>query len=167
MQQARDAPARVPALLVAHRRHHVGVTEAPGETVHALSIGLIKDTTLSTKPWQEAVLTLGRAVTKVRGDASSPLNVNVVYQVGGTMIDAEFSGVRTGSFRRKDSLLMVQVGIPLTEANADVDDAATIVRERLLAAIAEVEAWARKRKLADDLGQLRVIADQAIRASAG
>lgn len=167
MFSSNSTRAAIPALSVAHGRHHVGVTEAPGETVHALSIGLIKDTTFSTKPWQEAVLTLGRAVTKVRGDAPSPLNVNVVYQVGGTMIDAEFSGVRTGSFRRKDSLLMVQVGIPLTEANADVDEAETIVRERLLAAIAEAEAWARKRRLADDLGQLRVIADAAIAASAG
>lgn len=84
---------------------------------------------------------------------SSPLNVNIVFHVDGRLAPNEFSGVRTGRFSKKNSHLMVQAAVPSSAAE---DRTATLLR--LLAdAIDEAEAFARKKKIASELTEIRTI----------
>lgn len=138
------------------------VMEVPGEQARQLSIGLMRDTTLSTKPWKEAVMTLMRTVAAVRPNQPGAVNLNVVYQIGGELIEPEFSGVRTGTYRKRDRHLMVQVGIPYAEALAAAPDAMATVKARLLEAVDEVEKWARRRGISTDVESLRAIAREAL-----
>lgn len=47
-----------------------------------------------------------------REGVESDIRVNVEFHVPGTIWTPEFEGVRTGFFRRADSLLKVQVALP-------------------------------------------------------
>ena len=69
----------------------------------------------------------------------------------GDILKPDYSGVRTGSFSRKLSLLMVQVALP-EEPPADIRAA---LRMHTLEALAEAERWAKKKGIADDLETLK------------
>jgi hypothetical protein len=95
------------------------------------------------EPWNGPLRELARQVVALRDGTESQLNVNVVFQVPGRYLKPEFAGVRTGRFRKRDSLLMVQAALP-----PDVPaDPASYLRTALVSAVDEAEAWAvRKRK---------------------
>lgn len=125
------------------------------EPVEVLSIGSVVGRSTSTnRRWRDAIGELTRAVADARSDIRSPLNVNVVFQVAGNVVQPDFEGARTGRYSKADRLLLVQVALP-----DDVpDDPDGYLREALLDAIAEAEGWARRRSIAPDLGALRELA---------
>lgn len=89
----------------------------------ALAIGAIVGGPGTSREWSEAVRQLGRRVIALRGEVSSPLALNVVYQIPGRFLEPEFEGVRSGRFSRKEALLLVQVallGDPPSDASAEV-----------------------------------------------
>lgn len=88
-----------------------------------------------------------------RGQLTSPLHLNVVFQIPGNLLKPEFEGVRTSEFSKMDRLLMVQVALP-EEPPTDID---AYLKEKLISAVDEAERWARKRGAAEDLRQTRCL----------
>jgi len=129
---------------------------APEPTM-VVSIGtVVGGMTPANKPWREALDQLGRAVSEARTGLQSELNVNVVFQVPGNFLQPDFEGVRTGSYRKADNLLMVQVAIP--EGGPGEDYFGWVVAA-MRDAIAAAESWARRRKVASELPALRALVD--------
>jgi hypothetical protein len=122
------------------------------EVVEPLSIGaVIGGHTQRTRAWSAALGELTLDIAEARTGVTSALNVNVVFHVPGDILKPDYSGVRTGSFSRKLSLLMVQVALP-EEPPADIRAA---LRMHTLEALAEAERWAKKKGIADDLETLK------------
>ncbi len=121
------------------------------------SIGLVLGGSHETdQAWKAVVTKVMNDVADMRGEATSPLRLNVVFYVEGKYTRVGFEGVRTGRFRKADSLLMVQAAIP-TES---VDDPRKVVLRLLSDAITEAEAFARKRGSAESLDEVRAIASR-------
>ncbi|WP_309063304.1 hypothetical protein [Streptomyces sp.] len=119
------------------------VKEAP----QVLSIGFVVGGQTSTNSgWVEALRHLGREVIAARQGVTADINVNVEFHVPGNLLEPDFQGVRTGTFRKADRLLKVQVALP---PNAPAEP-----REPLLVylsmAVDAVDAWAQKRVVAAD-----------------
>lgn len=97
-------------------------------------------------------MALMRRVKELRSDVSSPLAVNVVFQIPGSNLSPEFEGLRSGLFSRKEQKLMVQVALPpLAPASADEE-----VRSFLRAAVLLAEDFAQQEALIEgELEELR------------
>lgn len=125
------------------------------EPAEVLSIGsVVGGSTSTNRRWREAIGELTHAVADARADIASPLNVNVVFQVPGNVVQPDFEGARTGRYSKADRLLLVQVALP----DEVPDDPDGYLREALTDAIGEAEEWARRRSIAPDLGALRELA---------
>ena len=84
--------------------------DEPGEV---LSIGsVVGGATSSNRRWRDAITDLTRAVAEARNGVTSPLNVNVVFQVPGNIRQPDFHGTRTGRYSRAERLLLIQVALP-------------------------------------------------------
>lgn len=96
-----------------------------------------------------------QAIKKSREGVTSPLNVNVIFQIPGDVLSPDFSGVRTGYFSKKSCTLIVQVGLPV-ELPEDVDG---YLKECVLLALGQAEGWAKSRHIAENLEEIRQIAE--------
>jgi hypothetical protein len=123
------------------------------EPAQVLSIGSVLGGGIANRPWRDAIAALTHRVITARQDAESPLNVNVVFHVPGSMLKPEFEGVRTGRFSQPLRLLMVQVALPETVP----PDPEGYLLDAIGAAIDMAERWAKRRGLASDLDALRRI----------
>jgi hypothetical protein len=127
------------------------------QPIPALSIGSIEGgSSPSMSRWRDAITSLTIEVERAVQDVQSPLNVNVIYQIPGSILQPDFEGVRTGHYSRKDASLIVQAALP----DDAPDDAVSHIRHLLIAAIDEAEEWARRRSIAPDLQALRQLAAQ-------
>ncbi|MHB8707190.1 MAG: hypothetical protein ACYC77_11865 [Coriobacteriia bacterium] len=106
-------------------------------------------------PWKAAVQSLMQRIVDVRQGVESPLNVNVVFHVPGSVLTPEFTGSRTGSFRKRDSHLIVQIALP-PEAP---DDQAAYLISSIRDSIETVEVWNRRKDRQFDLSALRSVVD--------
>jgi hypothetical protein len=122
----------------------------------ALSIGAVAGGPGASRVWSEAVRQLGRRVISMRDGLSSPLAINVVYQIPGRFLEPEFEGVRSGRFSRKEALLLIQAALPSDpEADASLE-----VRRLLRDAVALAEDFARQEgMIEDELPELRALVD--------
>lgn len=120
----------------------------------ALAIGaILGDSDMGSMSWSRAIGALSRQVDSLSLGLTSPVRVNVVFHVDGKLAPNEFVGVRTGRFNKGKSLLVVQAAVPPGPA-----DSRRAVLLRLLAdAIDEAETFACKRRIADDLGEIRAL----------
>ena len=107
-------------------------------------------------PWKDAIQALSQRVVELRRGVESPLNINVVFHVPGSILVPEFSGSRTGSFRRRDSHLMVQVALPLRGP----DDQAAYLTSAIRDAIETIEVWNRRKDRRFDLSAIRSVVDR-------
>ena len=128
-------------------------TSVDDEEVYVLSVGAIFGGPEKT-PWREPVLALQPHVSSARGGIESSLNVNVVFQVPGSILAPDFEGVRTGSFSKKKALLMVQVALPREMP----DDAPAYLRAAMVNAVDAAENWAARRHKDMDLIALHDLA---------
>jgi hypothetical protein len=118
------------------------ISASESEPTYVLSVGAVYGGP-EKQPWRDGVHDLMQRVAALRDGVASQLNVNVVFHVPGSVLTPDFEGIRTGSFRRRDSLLMVQVALP-RDAPSEVS---TYLREAMVSAMDEAEAWVvRKRK---------------------
>jgi hypothetical protein len=125
------------------------------EPIPALSIGSVEGGSSPSMPrWRDGLTRLTIEVANAAEHVESPLNVNVIYQVPGNILQPDFAGVRTGHYSKKDSSLIVQAALP-DDAPEDVEG---YLKRLLVAAIEEAEQWARGRRIADDLSALRELA---------
>lgn len=124
------------------------MTREPEEQAKVFSIGsVVGGRTAGNRAWTDEIARLTSEVAAARAGIEAPLNLNVVFQVAGGLIQPDFEGVRTGTFRKAQRLLMVQVALP--------EAAPAEPRAELLAlledAVAEAEAWSLRRRVAFDL----------------
>ena len=123
------------------------------EKAQTLSIGVINyGQTPKNRGWDLRTQKIMNQVATAREGIASDLNVNVVFVVPGWAVRIDFEGVRTGSFRKRDSLLMVQVALP---EEPPPDDHYLV--DQTYEAIDAAEAWAIRRKKDIDFGPLRSI----------
>jgi len=126
------------------------------EAEAVLSIGLMAGGSgADVRRWRDGIMALARRVKSLRQGMESPLNVNVVYQVPGEVLqELAFAGVRTGRYSTGRRLLLVQVAVP-TEPPANMDD---FLLDMLQTAVEEAERFALRRGLTEEpLVQLRDI----------
>lgn len=83
----------------------------PDDKPEVLSIGAIDGGSTDGGVCKKAVQEVGRAVRLQREGVVSPLNVNVVFHIGGRFQMPEFEGVRTGTYSKRDRHLMVQAAL--------------------------------------------------------
>lgn len=124
------------------------------EAIPALSIGSIEGgSSPNMSRWRDAITRLTIDVATAGQDLESPLNVNVIYQVPGNILQPDFEGVRTGHYSKKDSSLIVQAALP----HDAPDDVEAHLKRLLVAAIDEAEQWAKRRRVAPNLQALREV----------
>jgi hypothetical protein len=136
----------------------VAVTSpSPDEPVEALSIGVVFGGTPAVdEAWRPETQRLMKAVIAARDGVVSPLAVNVVFHVDGHLLPpVDFEGVRTGSFSRKLNLLMVQAAVPTDS----LEDRRAVLLALLRKAVDEAEAFAKRRKIADALPEVRGVVE--------
>jgi hypothetical protein len=125
----------------------------------ALEIGMIIGGTVGTRAWKDAIRAVRRRVTVVRSDFSSPLSLQVVFQIPGEVVLPNFAGVRTGLFSRRLGRLVVQVAVP---QEPDGDRQAWVIA-KLREAIAKAERFAIMEALPDtDLSGLKRLVDAVV-----
>jgi hypothetical protein len=79
----------------------------------ALSVGVIVGgVTAQSKVWREVLTQLSRDLSGIAGQLESDFRINVEFHVPGHIISREFQGVRTGTFRKADRHLKIQVAVP-------------------------------------------------------
>lgn len=122
------------------------------EQPEVLSIGsIVGGVAAASRAWNESISRLATRVAEARVGVESPLNLNVVFHVPGEVVQPDGEYVRTGRFDRRTRHLMVQVTVP----EALPEDVDTFLLERLSEAVAEAEAWAKRRGVADELRSVR------------
>ena len=120
------------------------------------SFGVVCDSSAECRPWLNAITKEMQRVANERSGLVSPLNLNVVFHVLGPNNPVDFTGVRTGSFFKKDNVLMVQVAV----TTAPPPHPTEAVYEMTAAAIDAAEEWARSKGIADNLSSLRSFAER-------
>lgn len=125
--------------------------------IPALSLGAVAGGTTANRAWETAIKKLAKRVVELGEGVSSPLAVNVVYQIPGELVRPDFTGVRSGRFSRKDRRLLVQAALPADPA-ADAD---AEVRALLREAVTLAEDYARKEGLIDrELAELQELVNR-------
>jgi len=127
-------------------------------TVHpALSIGAIEGGPGSSQEWLDAVVGIGKQIMGVVEGTTSPLAVNVVYQIPGRYLEPEFEGVRSGTFSRKESFLVVQVALPMKPVANASDEVFAFLRDAV--AVAEDFAY-QEGMIEGELADVRELLDR-------
>jgi hypothetical protein len=128
----------------------------------SLDISVITGGTRGTRAWQEAIRVVARRLIAIRAGYSTPLAVQVVFQIPGEVFRPEFVGVRTGLFSRREGRLVVQVAVA---EEPDGDRQAWVIA-MLREAVAEAERFAIMEALPDtDLSGLERLVDALSAAS--
>jgi hypothetical protein len=122
------------------------------DPVPSLLIGaVLGDSDAKSMTWSRLIGALSRDIEQLSIGLSTPVRVNVVYHVDGRAAPNDFEGVRTGSFNRAKSLLVVQAAVP-----ADIpDEPEGLLLELLGESMVAAESFARQERLSDGLPALR------------
>jgi hypothetical protein len=105
------------------------------------------------RAWQQHIAALGLQIISLREDVQSSLRVNVIFHVPSVGGSLEWSGVRTGRFRTRDSWLQIQAAVPPEKIN----DARATLMGLLSEAIDEAERFGQRKRVSDTLDSLRGI----------
>ena len=125
-----------------------------GEEIPVLSIGSVNEHGPQNYEWQKALRPIAGRIKRMRDNVHSPLHLNVIYLIPGPTLQPDFEGVRTGHYSRARHALIVQAALP-QDPSAPYEE---VVRTLLLAAVDAAEEFARRRKIAESLPQLRELA---------
>ena len=124
------------------------------ESPKILSLGsVIGGRTQENRHWPDAILDLTKQIALRRARFTSDLKVNIEFYVPGNLFRPEFEGIRTGTFRKRDSLIKVQVALP----EAAPANARTLLVDRILSALDEVDVWTARRQLPFSTTNLRLL----------
>lgn len=116
------------------------VDEAPA----SLSLGVIVGgVSPDGTQWSNAVKRLALAVIDVRAGFVADVNINIEFHVPGPVLQPDFAGVRSGAFRKKDRWLKIQAAVPHGPPGSNPD---AVVMDLAVLAVAEAEAWGRRRR---------------------
>jgi hypothetical protein len=118
----------------------------------ALSVGVIVGgLTAQSKDWREALTQLSRDLSGIAGRLESDFRINVEFQIPGNIASPEFQGVRTGTFRKADRHLKVQIAVP----NDPPADPYAYCVHAIGDAVDAAEAWSVRRRVAFDAEPFR------------
>jgi hypothetical protein len=124
------------------------------EPVKVLSLGsVIGGRTLANRGWSEAIRELTREIAAHRDGVESDINVNVEFHVPGNFVQPEFEGIRTGTFRKSDAWIKVQVALPEQSPTDPMGELVRLVWQ----ALDVVDQWASRRKLGVNTASLRAL----------
>ena len=130
------------------------VIESMPDRPKALSVGVIVGGfTAQSKVWREALMRLSRDLSGIAGQLKSDFRINVEFHVPGHILSPEFQGVRTGTFRKADRHLKVQVAVP---NDPPVDPYAYGVRA-IGDAVDAAQAWSARRHVEFDAEPFRSV----------
>jgi hypothetical protein len=126
------------------------------DTVDALSVStVLGGRTAGNRGWVEAIRDLRHDIIQHRVGVTSDIHIDVEFHVPGNILSPDYEGLRTGSFRKADRLLKVQVALP--------EIAPSEPRAELLAlldqAVVVAEEWAKRRRITLDPQPLRGIVE--------
>jgi hypothetical protein len=123
------------------------VTELIPGRPKAVSIGVIVGgLTDQSKVWREALTRLSRDLSGLAGQLESEFRINFEFQVPGNIISPDFQGVRTGTFRKADRHLKVQIAVP----NDPAADPYAYCLHAMGDAVDAAEAWSVRRRIEFD-----------------
>ncbi|MEI2732704.1 MAG: hypothetical protein V9G08_12030 [Dermatophilaceae bacterium] len=123
-----------------------------------LSFGsVIGGRTMANRGWSESIRALTRAIAAHRDGITSDINVNIEFHVPGNLLRPEFEGIRTGTFRKSDRLIKVQVALP----EGPPDDPISYLVARAREALDAVDQWDAQRKGALNTANLRILLTNA------
>jgi hypothetical protein len=116
-----------------------------------ISIGVIEGGWTPSMPaWRAALKELTEDLAQRRLGITTPLRVNVIYQVRGNLVQPDFEGVRTGYYGKRQNCLIVQAAVPEDAP----EDPYALLWKLLIQAVHAAEEWAKRRKLASSLSDL-------------
>jgi hypothetical protein len=125
--------------------------------VKVLSLGsVIGGRTSANRGWSDAIRGLTRDIAGHRQGVESDINVNVEFHIPGNLLHPEFEGVRTGTFRKADSLIKVQVALP----EEPPPDARSFLLVCVRAALDAVDQWSLRRKVDVSTSNLRALVSE-------
>lgn len=123
------------------------MTREPEEQAKVFSIGsVVGGRTAGNRAWVDEIARITSEVVAARAGMEAPLNLNVVFHVAGDLIQPDFEGVRTGTFRKAQRLLMVQVALSEVAPAEPRPELLGLLED----AVAEAEAWSLRRRVAFD-----------------
>ena len=113
------------------------------ECTQVLSLGsIVGGRTPANRRWSDEIARLTKEVISACIGVVAIVNFNVTH-VSGNITQPEFEGVRTGTYRESDSLLMVQVAL----AENAPDDPREYLLASLTQAVEAAERWADGRRI--------------------
>ena len=131
-------------------------------TQSALLVGaILGDADADSLAWSRAIGVVSARAESLSVSLATPLRLQVEIHVDGRTSPNEFLGARTGRFSRAKSLLVIQVAL----AKPVSDDPVATVCQLVGEAVSEAEAYARRRKIADDLTALRHVVEALVQTS--
>jgi hypothetical protein len=139
-------------------RGHMPYRQSAGDQRRlALSIGAVEGGSFGwERQWNEGLRNVVEwSVVSQQQDVNSPVRLNVIFHVPGTLGSPDFEGTRTGSYLNKENLLIVQVAVP-PEEPADLHG---YLRTALFEALDEAERWAERRKITGGFTALRELVE--------
>lgn len=124
------------------------------ERLPALAIGAVMgDSDPESMTWLAAIRQLTREARAASPDDYDGIIVNVAFHVDGTVLPLDFTGVRTGSYRKAKKLLEVQVAV----AKDPVPDRRQLLLELVVAAVDEAETLLIRRKVVTGLSEIQQV----------
>lgn len=96
--------------------------------------------------WQFAIKTFCHDIKKCIQGRTTPLKLDLAFHIPGNMLKPDFYGVRTGSYFKKMSILVVQIALP----DEFPENALVHIRHEAHQAIDESVRWAAKNHLEFD-----------------
>ena len=128
------------------------VTELLPGRPKAVSVGVIVGgITAQSKVWREAIMRLSRDLSGIAGQLESDFRINFEFQVPGHIVSPEFHGVRTGTYRKADRHLKVQIAVP----NDPPADPYAYCVYAIGDAVDAAVAWSVRRRVEFDAGPFR------------
>lgn len=123
------------------------VIESMPDRPKAISVGVIVGgLTAQSKVWREALTRLSRDLSGIAGQLDSDFRINVEFQIPGNIISPDFQGVRTGTFRKADRHLKIQIAVP----DAPPADPYAYGVHAIGDAVDAAEAWSVRRRVQFD-----------------
>lgn len=137
-----------------HNQSMDRVTQSIPDRPKAISVGVIVGgVTAESKVWRETVTRLSRDLSGIAGQLESDFRINFEFQVPGHITSPDFQGVRTGTFRKADRHLKIQIAVP----NDPPGDPYAYCVHSIGDAVDAAEAWSVRRRIEFDAAPFRAV----------
>jgi hypothetical protein len=125
----------------------------------ALSFGIYMGVSREARYWRDTIGTLMRQVRTVPQESDTVLRLNLVYIVFGEQVQSDFEGIRYGRWWGRDRTLRLNAGVDEAGVvETPVEARRAILVGLLWDAVGDAEAYARKKRIADGLPEIRRVA---------